>query len=114
MIIDLKFCEKGVYDILAGRKTCTTRGSPKGLPGDRFKLTDTRFTCKDGMAEMERVYELVAVHPVELADVASNFYKQEGYDRPADFWQDWKAMHHGEDWYHTSIVYIHWFRRVQA
>lgn len=101
MKIDLPFNKPNKVAVLAGYKNCTTRKSPKGMAGDKFTV--------DG-----RTYELTMVHPMTLGNVAGCLHENEGYESAIEFTQAFMSIYHKEEWYASSVVYVHWFREVTA
>lgn len=94
--ISLEFAPEFEPLVLSGRKVCTSRRHMRADPGDVFKVRGWEF-------------EVVAVHPLELRDVARSLFVPEGFDCPEDFRACWRRLHLGI--YHPKdLVTVHWFR----
>ena len=78
-LIQLPFMPFFEGPMLAGIKTCTSRTSRKGSPGDRFSVFGATF-------------ELLDVSLVPLSDVA-NMWKEEGCRSREHFIDVWCCIH---------------------
>ena len=82
--------------ILSGRKTCTSRTKKYGEVGDTFDAFGAEFI-------------LDKVLRVNLNFVAYNFYKEEGFEAPAQFIVCWNKIHPNL-WDNQLLVWVHFFR----
>lgn len=80
-------------------KTCTSRTSPYGQPGDTFQAFGATF-------------ELLAVRPLTLGVVAMYFAPAEGCASPDAFKEVWIELHPRKGWKPNQLVYVHQFRRL--
>lgn len=86
-------------DLLAGQKTMTSRSKRYGQMGDRFTLAGATF-------------ELLTVEKLRLGEVASNYFKEEGFQDPAGFIAIWNKIHPRKTFWSETPVWVHRFRRI--
>ena len=83
--------------IIEGKKICTNRNKKYGNTGDYFILNGN-------------MYRLTLVLRGTLEEVASNYYKDEGFLSREDFVSMWNTLHPILGYVPTKKVYTHWFR----
>ncbi len=84
--------------ILENRKICTSRNKKYGVVGDYFLLGDN-------------MYFLTAVTKCTLEEVATDFYKDEGFESKEEFIALWKKLHPLVGYVPKKKVFTHWFRK---
>ena len=84
--------------MLSGAKTATSRTEKYGNGGDIFMAFGHSF-------------QLTKVNKVYLGDVATTFYKEEGFNNPGEFRDCWKRLHPKRNRY-DQPVWLHQFKRV--
>ncbi len=97
-MIKIPFHDSMKLSILNNQKTCTSRNKKYGIVGDYFILGDN-------------MYFLTAVTRVTLEEVATNFYKDEGFNSKEEFIALWKKLHPLVGYVPTKKVYTHWFKK---
>lgn len=85
--------------MLAGQKTATTRNKRYGHGGDLFSAFGHTFR----LTKVDKVY---------LQDVASTFYKQEGFETQQEFVDVWVKLHPRKGWQFDQEVWLHQFKLV--
>lgn len=85
--------------ILKNRKVCTSRNKKYGKAGDYFLLGDN-------------MYFLTVVTRFTLEQVATNFYKDEGFESKEELIALWKKLHLIVGYVPTKKVWVHWFKRM--
>jgi len=95
--IIIPFHETMQKAIIEGNKTCTSRNKKYGNPEDYFILG-------------ENIYRLTLVLRCTLEEVASNYYKDEGFISSEDFVSMWNTLHPILGYVSTKKVYVHWFK----
>lgn len=80
--------------MLLGQKTATTRTGKHGNGGDLFSAFGHSF-------------KLTKVDKVYLQDVASTFYKQEGFNSQQEFVQCWEKIHPKKGYQFDQEVWLH-------
>jgi hypothetical protein len=102
-IIELRFSKKNQNKILGNGKFCTSRREAKGRVGDRFKIGN-------------RFFEITRVEIIALGNVAGGLFKEEGYDSPEAFKEDWMHLHRQKydpaKFNEDLGVYVHWFMPI--
>jgi hypothetical protein len=83
-----------------GRKTATTRSKIMGKPGDIFYLRGIAF-------------EIFAVEKVRLEIVATERYKEEGFQSSNDFIKAWKLLHYVKGYDPQQMVFYHSYKRKE-
>lgn len=83
-----------------GDKIATTRTKKYGNIGDTF-LVDFHATMEE--------YELLAIFPLTLENVAKYLYHIEGAKSPDEFKEVWCQIHKRMGWEPCRIVYVHLF-----
>jgi hypothetical protein len=96
-LIDLPFSERMKQALLSGRKSCTTRRTRKGDPGDWFEIDGETFRILD-------------VHEAPLRMVRDVLYRLEGCTSPNDFECVWRSLHDGV-FPGFGRVHVHFFTR---
>jgi hypothetical protein len=87
--------------MLKGLKTCTSRTKKYGNRGDIFKAFGATFQILD-----------VKKHTLEY--VATFLYREEGFENPSGFEQEWKHLHPIKGWQPDQVVFTHYFKRVNS
>ena len=97
--IEIPFLPEFKERMLSGQKTATSRTKKYGDTGDCFLAFGATF-------------QLTNVSKVYLHDVASKFYKEEGFDSPAEFRRCWRRIHPRRN--NGGItVWLHQFRGIE-
>lgn len=97
MEVSFPFRPQFRMSMLEGVKTMSARPEKMGDPGDTFKAFGTSFV-------ITRVYR------AKVGQVASYFFKREGFASEAEFWETWRLIHpRNHDPKRT--VYVHEFRK---
>jgi hypothetical protein len=99
MEIQLPFKEQFREDMLAGKKTKTSRTKKYGSIGDTFKAFEATFIIVDQCEE-------------ELQFVAEHYYMDEGFNKPKEFIDIWKEIHPRKGWDPKQKVWVHEFMRT--
>jgi len=94
--VHIPFLPRFQEPLLSGRKTCTTRTSRLGLPGDEFVAFGAWFRIR-------------SVEKVELGDVANILYEQEGVSSPNDFITIWLELHRS----YIPTTQVWWLHRFE-
>ena len=89
--------------LCSGDKSATTRNKRYGEIGDYFEV--------DVGSEIN-TYEVLAVFPMILDDVARYLYHFEGAKNPKEFKQIWCDIHKRAGWEPDRIVFVHLFFKV--
>jgi len=79
------------------RKTCTSRNSQKGNPGDTFIAFGTKFV-------------ITKVQIVQLDYISKFYYYQEGCENPIHFTQVYFKIY--KSYNPQKLVYLHFFDKV--
>jgi len=85
--------------MLDGIKTHTCRSKAYGKPGDRFEIFGATF-------------ELISIRQTTLADVALNYYQQEGCQTPLEFTEVWDKIHPRRKFNPDDVRWLHHFKKV--
>lgn len=85
--------------MLNNQKTATTRTKKYGNCGDLFSAFGSSFQ----LTKVDRVY---------LQDVASTFYKQEGFNSQQEFCDIWIKIHPRKGYQFDQKVWLHQFKKV--
>ncbi len=96
--VHIPFLPRFQEPLLSGVKTCTTRTSRLGLPGDEFVAFGAWFLIR-------------SVEKVELGDVANNLFEQEGVSSSNDFITIWLELH--RSFIPTTRVWLHRFEKKE-
>lgn len=107
MLIVIPFCEPMRQAAIAGNKTCTTRTKRYGKPGDHFGIN-----AYENSRNLQVIFKLTSVQAHQLGYVATNFWKQEGFENIAGFITLWCKLHPSAHWQPLRQVYIHFFELV--
>jgi hypothetical protein len=96
--IDLPFTRRNAELVRLGTKTCTTRRSIHGQPGDTFESSGEQ-------------YEILAVFATRLLDAAAIFHRLEGEPSKEDFLREWEWCYGlpADSAELQQTVYIHFF-----
>jgi len=97
---DLWFTREMEEAIQSDRKVCTSRREQHGTPGDVFTVRTVD-------------YQIVDVLRVELAEIATLFYRLEGFDSPQEFRDFWVRIY-GEPFSGWDMAYVHFFVRGET
>lgn len=89
--------------VFSGRKTATTRRSPKVPAGGTFWLSDMGA---------ERRFRVTEVHEGTVSEIVNGFWSQEGYGDPMSFAMDLARIY--PDIKTDTIVFTHVFEEVPA
>jgi hypothetical protein len=85
--------------MISGQKVATTRTRKHGNPGDLFPVFGHSF-------------QLTKVDKVYLQDVASTFYRQEGFNSQQEFCLVWKRLHTRKGYQLDQKVWLHQFKKA--
>lgn len=99
--INIPFQEEFREPMLTGQKTATTRTKRYGYPGDIFKV-------------FGKVFVLTSVASMQLANVAVDHYREEGFSDPRYFIATWDRLHPRVHFWDNPKrrVYFHTFTLV--
>jgi hypothetical protein len=97
--IYIPFMEQFRDVMLTGRKTCTSRTSRYGQPGDTFTAFGVRFMIKKVSREA-------------LSNVAYLLHKAEGFEDVKGFVACWEQIHPRRGYRGADRVYLHLFERI--
>ncbi len=96
MRINIPFHERFWIEIMASRKTMTTRSKRYGKIGDFFCIHKTRCI-------------ITGVERMELGKIVKKFYHEEGFSSPGEFKKFWLTIH--RKWQPEKKFYLHTFKR---
>lgn len=99
-LINLPFHPTMELAVLNGKKICTSRNKRYAHPGDYFLLGNN-------------MYYITAVFKSTLEEVATTYYKDEGFESKEEFIALWKKLHPMVGYIPTKKVWVHWFNRVR-
>ena len=102
----IRFARRFLPAVLSGRKTCTTRQTPKGKPGDVLPVAD-----EDGNLQGFDI-RLLSVERVRLGDVAERFFADEGFDSPEGFIEAWREIYGMYTYFPETWQWLHRFEVV--
>ena len=104
MKVFIPFHEDMAFQILAGRKTCTSRNKRYGNPGDTFNVRDETE---------ETVCELTEVKKEKLQTVAYEYYRAEGFNSVEGFVDKWNEIHPRKGYQPLQEVWLHIFKLIE-
>ena len=104
MLIKIPFEEDMAKAIKAGRKTCTTRTKRYGNVGDIFRV-------ENGTYGRFEVLIITDVKHITLHQVATYYYKAEGFDTPEGFINKWRQLHPRAGWLPNQRVWTYFFKK---
>ena len=99
MEIKIPFMDEFRQPMILGKKTVTSRNKKYGEPKDTFKNWGIEF-------------RLEWIDYLPLAIVASNYYREEGFNHPDDFVECWGKLHPRKGFIPDHKVYMHKFKRL--
>ena len=97
--INIPFSEDMTGLVCSGKKTATSRNKQYGTIGDTFQVDNMLF-------------KITNIEYLSLLNIASYYFKKEGFKKPQEFIDVWKSLHQATSFEPTKKVYFHTFKRI--